>query len=164
MNLLWICSLKNKMMDLTDIYIYSEEEGGPGPAPPGPLGRPHHHRQPAGKLSSPCTRWNFAQYSDEAPALTGSRHTEWGAEPSLVLTADTVQAKGTDAAPSGWSWRDPDQRRPAPAFQPRHCEHQQGCRVVCVNNGATSCWHVELSKEAAWEDVTLQMMYISPNF
>ena len=82
-----------------------------------------------------------------------------------VLTADTVQAKGTDAAPSGWSWRDPDQRRPAPAFQPRHCEHQQGCRVVCVNNGAKSCGHVELdSKEAAWEDVTLQMMYISPNF
>ena len=73
MNLLWICSLKNKMMDVTEIYIFcnhSEEEGGPGPAPPGPLGRPHHHRQPAGKLSSPCTRWNFAQYSDEAPALT----------------------------------------------------------------------------------------------
>ena len=47
------------MIDLIEIYIfciYSEEEGGPGPAPPGPLGRPHHHRQPAGKLSSPCTR------------------------------------------------------------------------------------------------------------
>ena len=47
------------MIDLIKIYIfcnYSEEEGGPEPAPPGPLGRPHHHRQPAGKLSSPCTR------------------------------------------------------------------------------------------------------------